>query len=159
MTGPISIRPVLVEEREAFIDMALRSWRDAYVGLLPEEDVAAAPQMLLCAWDARWPQFRAASLDRRLAGYYSLGDAETAATRNCLWHPYVDPDLQRSGVGRELNRAALAEIAQRGAETAWLDVLEGNAKARAFYAALGWREAGRDPDEPQLVPMERDVGR
>lgn len=159
MTGPISIRPVLAEEREAFIDMALRSWRDAYVGLLPAEEVEAAPQMLARAWDARWPQFRVATLDQRLAGYYSLGDPGALTTRNYLWHLYVDPDLHRQGVGRALNQAALEEIAERGAATAWLDVMERNEKARAFYSALGWRETGRDPEEPELLLMEVDVGR
>ncbi|MGM0584778.1 MAG: GNAT family N-acetyltransferase [Pseudomonadota bacterium] len=55
----------------------------------------------------------------------------------------VHPRARRQGRARAL----LAEFADRaramGADTAFLEVAEGNAAARALYAAAGWRCAGR----------------
>ena len=153
----VLIRPALASDRDAFIAMALRSWYDAYLGHLPQAEIDDAQAMMARAWDKRWPVFRVAVLDGTLAGFYSLGPAGHATEDNYLWHLYVDPQVQRRGVGRALNQAALTELAQRGAETAWLDVLIANTKARAFYDALGWRETGPDPDDPTLVQMAIDL--
>ncbi len=150
----ILIRPVHPSERDAFIAMALRSWRDAYLGLLRQADVDDAPAMMARAWDKRQAAFRVALADGVIAGFYSLGQAGHATDGNYLWHLYVDPARQRRGIGRALNAAALAELGGRGAATAWLDVHAANGKARAFYRALGWRDAGPDPDDPDLVRMD-----
>jgi ribosomal protein S18 acetylase RimI-like enzyme len=134
--------------------MALRSWLDAHEELLPADEVAGAPAMLERAWAKRWQQFRVAETRGALAGFYSLGSANDATENNYLWHLYVDPLWQRRGVGTALNRAALKEIAARDASTAWLDVLAKNAKAIAFYRALGWREVGPDLEDPALILMD-----
>jgi len=52
----------------------------------------------------------------------------------------VRPDLRGRGLGRRLMRAVLAGAAER---TAWLQVTEANAAARALYASLGFTEAYR----------------
>lgn len=154
MIGSITVRPVLISERDAFIAMALRSWYDAYLGLLPQSDIDDAPAMMGRAWNKRWTEFRVAVLDGAIAGFYSLGPAGHATDNNYLWHLYVDPALQRRGVGRALNDAALVELAGRGASTAWLDVHARNDKALAFYRALGWRDAGVDPEDPDFLRFD-----
>lgn len=55
----------------------------------------------------------------------------------------VRPAARRLGTGRALMRALGAVAAQRGAQTLFLEVSEGNAAARALYAGLGATEAGR----------------
>lgn len=55
----------------------------------------------------------------------------------------VNPDDRGRGLGRWLVAAFEAEAARRGAVDAYLEVAEGNAAARAVYAAEGWAEAGR----------------
>ena len=150
----IVVRPVRADEREAFLAPALRSWLDAYDGVLDPAEVADAPAMMARAWDKRAAEFRVAVLDGVIAGFYSLGAADDAKTVNYVWHLYVDPLAQRRGVGRALNAAALAEIKARGASKAWLDVLRPNAKARAFYEALGWREIGEEKDDYDSIIME-----
>ncbi len=157
MAGLI-IRPAAPPDRDAWLTSALRAWLDAYEALLPAEEVADAGAMHARAWERRSDQFRLAVLDGVVAGFYSLGAADSARDRNYLWHLYVDPRVQRRGVGRALHDAALAEIAQRGPRNAWLDVLRPNLKARAFYGRLGWREARTDTsDGYDLVIMERDI--
>lgn len=55
---------------------------------------------------------------------------------------YVQPRSQRSGVGAALLRAAEALATQGGAPGLWLTAWEGNARALAFYAAMGYAGAG-----------------
>lgn len=57
----------------------------------------------------------------------------------------VDPDRRRTGSGRALTAAFAARSRARGALSAFLEVAEDNLAARALYAGLGWREAGRRP--------------
>lgn len=150
----VFVRAARKDDREAFLAMALRSWLDAHEKLLTASEVEAAPAMLERAWTKRWREFRVAETRGALAGFYSLGDAGDAKESNYLWHLYVDPAWQRRGIGTALNRAALNEIAARGAAAAWLDVLARNAKALDFYRALGWREIGPDLEDPSLIIMD-----
>lgn len=55
---------------------------------------------------------------------------------------YVQRARQRHGLGRRLLEAALDEAAQRGDAWAWLTAWDGNRRALAFYATLGWRDVG-----------------
>ena len=55
----------------------------------------------------------------------------------------TDPDQRRSGLGRACLATFESEAARRGATTAFLEVAETNAPARALYASEGWRETGR----------------
>jgi ribosomal-protein-alanine N-acetyltransferase len=55
----------------------------------------------------------------------------------------VHPDQRRAGLGGALVGAFLTEAAARGGESAFLEVAEGNAAARALYAACGFAPAGR----------------
>ena len=55
----------------------------------------------------------------------------------------VDPGRRRCGLGCRLLQALLAEGRRAGAERATLEVASGNAAARALYASVGFREAGR----------------
>jgi len=157
MSGVV-IRPVEPGDHDGWLDAALASWLDAYQFVLPADEVANAPAMLETAWTKRWQELRVAVLDGAVVGFYSLGDAAKPDEVNYLWHLYVDPKVQRRGVGRALHEAALAEIAARSAATAWLDVIRQNDKARAFYAALGWRVTKTETDSGyDLVVMERDI--
>jgi ribosomal-protein-alanine N-acetyltransferase len=55
----------------------------------------------------------------------------------------VEPAGWGEGVGKLLLDAALAEGAQRGAESVYLEVRESNARARRLYASRGFEEVGR----------------
>lgn len=55
----------------------------------------------------------------------------------------VDPLARRQGSGRALVAQFAAQARVRGAQTAFLEVAEGNEPARALYAACGWQAAGR----------------
>ena len=57
----------------------------------------------------------------------------------------VDPDLRRQGLASQLLAAGLAEANQADCRIATLEVRVSNISARAFYARLGFHEAGRRP--------------
>ena len=55
----------------------------------------------------------------------------------------VDPLARRQGLGRALVQDFLTEARARGAETAFLEVAEGNPGALALYAGFGFKPTGR----------------
>ncbi|MEC9431336.1 MAG: GNAT family N-acetyltransferase [Pseudomonadota bacterium] len=60
------------------------------------------------------------------------------------------PQARRRGLARALVRAFARRAAARGAETAFLEVAEPNAPARALYLAEGWGVVGRRRDYYRL---------
>lgn len=54
----------------------------------------------------------------------------------------IDPEARRQGLGRDCLASFELEAAARGALSAYLEVAETNAAARALYRAAGWRETG-----------------
>ena len=60
---------------------------------------------------------------------------------------HVRSSHARTGVGRRLMDRAEAGIAKAGFAAARLETDTFNQRAQAFYAARGYREAGRYPDE------------
>ena len=55
----------------------------------------------------------------------------------------VAPEARRRGLGRKLVSRFLYQARLRGAESAFLEVAEENAAARALYARTGFSEVGR----------------
>jgi ribosomal-protein-alanine N-acetyltransferase len=55
----------------------------------------------------------------------------------------VAPEARRLGLGRSLVSRFIYQARLRGAESAFLEVAEDNAAARALYRATGFAEAGR----------------
>lgn len=55
------------------------------------------------------------------------------------------PTARRSGLARQLMSDFEAEARARGATTAFLEVAEDNAPARALYAGCGWVQNGLRP--------------
>jgi ribosomal protein S18 acetylase RimI-like enzyme len=64
---------------------------------------------------------------------------------NSLW---VEPAHRRQHIARSLMRAIMARVAQGGADTVSLWVLDGNEPALALYLAAGFRRT----EERQLLP-------
>ena len=56
---------------------------------------------------------------------------------------HVAPELKGRGIGRSL--LDYLEAAQSPGSRIWLDVLEGNDSAMAFYRKAGFRECGKTP--------------
>ncbi|MDZ5660508.1 GNAT family N-acetyltransferase [Nocardioides sp. S-58] len=76
--------------------------------------------------------------------------------REVMWKLYVHPDHQGLGIGRRL----LAEVeAMVEGDELWLEVVDGNDQAFAFYRAHGFEEAERvgDREWPDDVWMRKSL--
>jgi ribosomal-protein-alanine N-acetyltransferase len=115
---------------------------------------------VLAALDARgsthpWSEAAFAGALRSGAGerVALLRDARTGLVGFCVWQEVAEeahvhnvaiaPGHRGRGLARRLLSVCLGMAASRGARRAFLDVRQGNAAARALYARLGFREAGR----------------
>ncbi len=58
---------------------------------------------------------------------------------------YVQPNQKRRGIGRALMDAAHRRSRAQGAAATWLTAWAENHRARAFYAAIGYRDVGALP--------------
>ena len=66
--------------------------------------------------------------------------------REVMWKLYVHPDHHGRGIGSRL----LAEVESRvDGDELWLEVVDGNEQAFAFYRARGFEEVERTPDGGQ----------
>ena len=62
--------------------------------------------------------------------------------RDELEQVYVDRTARGTGVAAQLLRRGEDEVRRAGHSRAWLAVVAGNTRARAFYERQGWRDAG-----------------
>lgn len=108
--------------------------------------LAAHPRVL-----ARFVRTRAARYLGRLAKTaapgQTLADPPPAGPRAVLTHVAVDPGRRRSGAGRALADAFLAEAHARGATHARLTTLHDDRGAEDFWAALGWSKGAVVTDD------------
>jgi ribosomal-protein-alanine N-acetyltransferase len=99
--------------------------------------------------EARWGA-DAMALQLGLPGAFGFIDARggfvlarVAADEAEILTLAVLPAVRRGGVARALLRRAVAAAADAGAASLFLEVAEGNAAARALYAAEGFCPVGR----------------
>ena len=97
---------------------------------------------------------------RRLAGYVvALLTGEEAEIADLA----VEPGARRRGIGRALLDRTLAELADEGVRTLFLEVRESHRAARALYERAGFRAVGRrrgyyrHPVEDALL-LKREMG-
>jgi ribosomal protein S18 acetylase RimI-like enzyme len=111
-------------------------------------------------WHVRDPDsvVLAARSGASLAGFAIMRYADEAAHLNLL---AVDPQHRRRGIGRDLVQWLEETALTAGTFRIALELREGNAGARAFYRALGYRELGAVPGYYQgletAIRMGRDV--
>jgi ribosomal protein S18 acetylase RimI-like enzyme len=147
------LRPVTDDDLLGIGDLHYRSRASAYADILtPEALTFGSPAALGEWWSERWKweadnhRMTVAIADGRLAGFTYLGPSEQDGTGE-LSAIHADPDFVGKGVGRALMVDALGALAAYG-DRAVLWVLEGNARARAFYEKGGWAADGTTRVEP-----------
>jgi GNAT superfamily N-acetyltransferase len=127
--------------------MHIRSWQSAYRGLLAQDYLDGLEPT---AWATRYtfgrmgfglPATQLAVDGSAVRGLVTTGLCRDDDLANFgeLLAIYVDPDHQRTGVGRLLMAAGRTRLRRVGVETAALWVLDDNARARRFYERDGWR--------------------
>lgn len=145
------VRPATTRDAKAISRIGVRSWREGFRGLVPEE---VTPER---AWDPYRVAARLetagqgptvtliAERDGEPAGFLIHGpsrdDGADPGTGE-IWVLYVDPDHWRAGVGRFLVEAAPAGLRAEGFREATVWTLAESERNLAFYEALGFRTDG-----------------
>jgi GNAT superfamily N-acetyltransferase len=150
---PVRIRRAIPADAGAVAEIAVRGWQAAYRGLMPDDFLAG---LSVAGREVAWREMLdrdvgggapawLAERDDRAVGFASSGpprDADVPLPGAELYAVYVLPQEWRSGIGRSLVQTAAAYWRERSTTQLVLWVLEGNARARAFYEAMGWRPDG-----------------
>lgn len=157
----VGIRGMRMADARGVAEVRVRGWQAAYAGLLPrsyldgmsvEEDAALRRRLLV---DGRGQVANLVAVDEGgdVVGWAALGAGREAGAGAApgageLYALYVRPELVGTGIGRALIGAVHEEAGRRAMPELLLWVLEGNARARAFYERAGYACDGvARPDE------------
>ncbi|GAB4002998.1 hypothetical protein GCM10029992_42980 [Glycomyces albus] len=131
-----TIRSARPEDASRIAAIWHEGWGDGHAGNVPEElyehrTADTFPPRV----EARIATTRVAESDGAILGFTTVEDDEVEQV-------FVDRSARGTGVALALLRDAEAVIRGSGHRRAWLAVVEGNARARAFYERAGWSDAG-----------------
>ncbi len=138
----ISIREVMPDEHTAWCELRARLWPET-----SREDLESECELLRSTPEST-AVLVAADERRRLVGFVEVSLREWA--EGCETHPvgyleawYVEPELRRSGLGRELVAAGEGWARTRGCTEFASDAEVWNAVSHAAHRALGFEEVVR----------------
>ena len=158
----MSVRPAEPDDAAGLALVHIRSWQEAYVGLIDQNVLDGLSDELDARvdWWRRWwttePVLGApvthvvVSVDPvgDVVGFITVtpGPDRTAPEVGEVRALYTRAAVWGTGVGRELWDAGVAHLADHGCTSGTLWVLDSNARARRFYERRGWA-----PDGPTQV--------
>jgi ribosomal protein S18 acetylase RimI-like enzyme len=162
----MQIRSADVEDAAQIADVHVRSWQGAYRGLMPQElldglDPAQRAEMwvrITGRVDGTRSGVLVAEDETAVRGFVAFGptrdEDEDPDLVGEISSIYLAPEARGTGCGRGLMANALANLAKAGYRQATLWVLDGNARARRFYEAAGFRlDGGEQVDETDGFPL------
>ena len=136
-TSSVTVRKALQSDADAIADIWLDGWHDGHRGLVPHELVEVrTPASFTARAAARIGDTTVATVDGTVAGFVMVVGDEVEQV-------YVSSLHRGTGVAAALMAEAERGVRANGHTTAWLAVVAGNARARAFYLSAGWRDEGR----------------
>lgn len=145
----IFIQKAQPRDAEAISQLYARSWREAYIDIVPTEDLS---QLSDSHWTETFQkQFAAGETIGLLAysGGMLAGAAVLSPSRDErkpdageIMSFYIDPAFHRQGVGTRLMKEALRQLREQGYPEAFLWVVTGNERAMAFYRSCGFAPDG-----------------
>lgn len=132
----IRLRSAGPDDTPAVAEIWRAGWREAHVGRVPAELVAARTDesFRTRALEAV-PKTTVAMVGSELAGFVMAAGDEVEQL-------YVSARHRGGGVADSLLSHAERRIRMVGYLTAWLAVVPGNERARRFYERMGWTDEG-----------------
>jgi ribosomal protein S18 acetylase RimI-like enzyme len=132
----VEVRPARAEDADAVAEIWRLGWHDGHDGLVPQALVEVrTPESFHERAAQRVPDTTVATVDGAVAGFVMVVDDEVEQV-------YVSAAHRGSGVAPTLMAEAERQVQANGHEKAWLAVVAGNARARAFYERIGWVDEG-----------------
>ena len=149
------VRRASTDDVPAIARIWTEGWADGHTGHVPD---ALAPYRTE-------PQFVPRAADRVAATWVAESAGLVAGfvvvKADEVEQLYVDRSARGTGVAAALLHLGEEQIRGVGYRRAWLAVVDGNQRARVFYARHGWRDAGpisylaETPDGHFPVPTRR----
>ncbi len=148
----VEIRPAVTADAAGISKVQVDAWRDAYVGLLPDQALIdmnptkAAPRWMRIIVQMGDPrQFCVAVYEGKIVGFCHGGAQRRALDPMRRRRPgvaeiytlYVDPNFQGCGIGSALMMRVSGHLRDAGYTALTLSMLSGNRIARRFYQHLG----------------------
>ena len=132
----MALRKAHAEDAATIAEIWRSGWRDGHLGFVPQELVAArTEESFRSRAAARVSETTVATVDGTVAGFIMVVDDEVEQV-------YVSALQRGTGVASALLTEAERQVRAGGHDRAWLAVVAGNARARAFYERGGWRDEG-----------------
>lgn len=151
----VRLRPAGPDDAATVAEIWRTGWREAHIGRVPEELVSARTEESFCTRAMESvPKTTVAMVGAELAGFAMVAGDEVEQL-------YVSARHRGAGVADALLSHAEGRIRAAGHRTAWLAVVAENARARRFYARMGWIDEGLfehlapGDDGPIRVPAHR----
>jgi GNAT superfamily N-acetyltransferase len=155
--GPqVALRAARAEDARDIAEIWHRGWQDGHLGFVPQElvDARTAASFRTRASE-RISDTTVATVEGAVVGFVMVVDDEVEQV-------YVAGSHRGTGVARVLIGEAERQVRANGRGKAWLAVVAGNARARAFYERAGWVDEGpfdyaaaAAEDGPISVPCRR----
>jgi GNAT superfamily N-acetyltransferase len=137
LDSSVVLRPADVGDADAVAEIWFAGWRDGHLGHVPDELLPERTRESFAARAAaRVDETVVAIVAGTVAGFVVVVGDEVEQV-------YVAARHRGSGVAAGLLAEAERLVAAGGHERAWLAVVAGNARARAFYERNGWTDDGR----------------
>ena len=153
----IMLRPAVRDDAPAIAAIWHAGWRDGHLGHVPDALVAVRHEGSFRTRAAeRLGDTTVAEAGDEIAGFVMIVGDEVEQV-------YVAAGHRGTGVADALMVEAERQIRHAGHGSAWLAVVAGNARARAFYERRGWTDGGpftyaaASEDGPIAVPVRRYV--
>ncbi|MGF3057149.1 N-acetyltransferase family protein [Microbacterium sp. YY-01] len=150
------IREATVADAHDIAVAHVRSWQQAYRGLVPQH---VLDDLDIAAREAQWQKMitdqhrertLVAEVDRRVLAWCTFGPARdnNPVASGEVWGLYAHPDAWSHGLGHALLAEAEASLRMGGHRRAYLWMLDGNSRGIDFYERHGWlADGGTKVDE------------
>lgn len=146
----VVIRAAKVDDAAGIADVHVRSWQQAYTGIVPDDYLAGLdPAQRAPMWAEnlrRGPDDHVltwvAETDGRIVGFATLGPGRDEDVRRGdreIYSIYLEPERWGQGVARDLMRTVVGEA---GPNRILLWVLADNERAQHFYRRNGFEPDG-----------------
>ena len=134
-SSSLDIRPAELEDLDAIATIRAGGWKEVHEGVVPDALLAHRQSgTLRHAAEERLGEILVAARGLEIAGFIIVH-------RDEVEHLYVSTGARGAGIANRLLARGEALIATCSS-SAWLAVVEGNARARHFYERNGWHCRG-----------------